>query len=81
MPHSVITSKGQITIPKSVRERLNLKTGDKIDFKVRDGEVTLVPVAKSVSEVFGILSKENRKAITVEEINESLKKRIKDRYK
>ena len=81
MPHSVLTSKGQITIPKSVRSRLNLKTGDKIDFKIKDGEVTLIPVSKQVSEVFGILSKENQKTYTVEQINDSLKKRIKDRYK
>lgn len=81
MPHSVLTSKGQITIPKSVRSRLNLKTGDKIDFRIKDGEVTLVPVSKQVSEVFGILSKENQKTYTVEQINDSLKKRIKDRNK
>ncbi len=77
MPHSVITSKGRITIPKTVRNKLNLKTGDKIDFKIKDGEVILVPVSRSVSEVFGILSKENQKVFTVEQINDSIKKRIK----
>lgn len=76
MPHSIITSKGQITIPKAVRTKLNLKTGDKVDFKISDGTVTLVPVSKNVSDVFGILSRDNQKAITVEQINDALKKAI-----
>jgi AbrB family looped-hinge helix DNA binding protein len=29
---ATITSKGQITIPRAIRERLNLKTGDKLEF-------------------------------------------------
>jgi len=31
MPYSTLTSKGQITIPKAVRNNLNLKTGDVLD--------------------------------------------------
>jgi AbrB family looped-hinge helix DNA binding protein len=81
MTHAILTSKGQITIPKSVRNKLNLKTGDKIDFKVSDGGVTLVPVSKSVSEVFGILSRDINKPVSVEEMNLSIKKRIIDRNK
>ena len=76
MAFSVLTSKGQITIPKTVRTRLHLKTGDRIDFQVRNGEVRLVPVIKSVSDVFGILSKENAQIISIEQINEQLKKSI-----
>jgi antitoxin PrlF len=78
MSHSVITSKGQITIPVSIRKRLNLKTGDKIDFEINEGNLRLIPASKSVSEVFGILSGKNHTAHTIEEINESLKKRIGD---
>ena len=76
MPHSIITSKGQITIPKSVRTKLNLKTGDKVDFKISDGAVTLVPVSNNVTDVFGLLSRENQKTVTVEQMNDALKKAI-----
>ena len=34
MPVATLTSKGQITIPRVVRERLRLETGDKLDFSV-----------------------------------------------
>jgi antitoxin PrlF len=41
---SAITSKGQATIPKSVREHLGLKPGDRVKFFVHpDGSVVLLP--------------------------------------
>ena len=52
-----MTSKGQITIPKKVREQLRLRTGDRVLFHIEpDGSVTLQPIAKKVSEVFGAFS-------------------------
>ncbi|MDD1964462.1 type II toxin-antitoxin system PrlF family antitoxin [Pseudomonas putida] len=38
---ATLTSKGQITLPKSVRQLLGLDTGGKIAFDVRDGEVVV----------------------------------------
>jgi antitoxin PrlF len=81
MAHSTVTSKGQITIPKAVRKKLNLKTGDKIDFIVNDGYVRMIPLSKTVSEVFGILSGKASKSISVEEINIKLKGSFAHKYK
>ena len=81
MAHSTITSKGQITIPKIVRSRLNLKTGDRVDFKIQNGMLMLVPVSRSVSEVFGMLSGKKRKKYSVEQMNRQLKKQMSDRNK
>lgn len=40
--HARISSKGQTVIPKAVRQKLGLKTGDLIRFKVSDrGQVTI----------------------------------------
>jgi len=36
-----VTSKGQVTVPKRIRDRLRLKPGDKVDFIERNGEVVL----------------------------------------
>jgi AbrB family looped-hinge helix DNA binding protein len=36
-----ITSKGQITIPKKIRERLDLKEGDRIVFVIQSGQATI----------------------------------------
>ena len=40
-PTSRLTSKFQATIPRIIRDRLNLKAGDTLTFHVRDGEVVL----------------------------------------
>lgn len=39
-----ISSKGQISIPKEVRESLHISDGDKLIFNVKDGKILLEPV-------------------------------------
>ena len=47
MTTATVTSKGQVTIPKKVRDALHLATGDTIEFVVREkGEVILRPISK-----------------------------------
>ncbi len=42
MPSAKLTSKGQITIPKEVREALGLRTGDRLAFRLQqDGTVVV----------------------------------------
>jgi antitoxin PrlF len=44
MPTSSITSKGQTTIPKEIRDHLHLKPGDRIEFVTdEDGRVVVLP--------------------------------------
>jgi AbrB family looped-hinge helix DNA binding protein len=72
MPDSTLTSKGQITIPKAVREALGLEVGDKVYFDVReDGSVRLVPRNAPVESLFGMLrAKAHRKRpLSIEEMN------------
>ncbi|UWR35697.1 AbrB/MazE/SpoVT family DNA-binding domain-containing protein (plasmid) [Sulfitobacter sp. W027] len=41
---TTVTSKGQVTIPKAVRDLLGLHAGSKVSFRcTRDGRVELVP--------------------------------------
>jgi AbrB family looped-hinge helix DNA binding protein len=78
MAIATITSKGQITIPKEVRERLNLRSGDRLDFRVEeDGSVRIYPIAKTVSEVFGTFSAKAAKAYSATEIDERLRQAFK----
>ena len=40
---ATVTAKGQITIPKAVRDHLGIKAGSKVDFKaVGDGQIAIV---------------------------------------
>ncbi len=41
---STVTSKGQVTIPKEIRDRLHIRSNDKVDFVLDGDRVLLVPV-------------------------------------
>jgi len=74
---ATVTSKGQITLPKAVRESLKLRSGDKIAFVINDKEeAVLKPVTKSVDQVFGFLHKKGQKPVSVEEMDKAIKKKM-----
>ena len=53
---ATMTSKGQVTVPKPIRDKLHLKPGDKIDFMLdEDGGVRVVPVTASVTQLKGMV--------------------------
>ena len=55
---STITSKGQVTVPKPIRDRLHLKAGDTIDFVLEDEScVRVTPVNVSVTSLKGMVPK------------------------
>ena len=72
MAESTITSKGQITIPKVVRERLHLEPGDKVYFDVQqDGSVSMMTRKHPVESLFGLLKAKVKlkRPITIDEMN------------
>jgi antitoxin PrlF len=74
---ATVTSKGQITIPKPVRESLRLHAGDKLEFTVTDdGEVLLRPVTRRVDDVFGRLHQPGRKPVSVEDMDRAIRQRV-----
>jgi antitoxin PrlF len=78
MTTATMTSKGQITIPKSVRESLNLQTGDRVAFVLNGpAEAVLRPVTKSVDQVFGRLHEPGTSGRTVAEMNRAIARRMK----
>lgn len=73
MPTSTMTSKGQITIPKEVRDRLGIAPGDRLDFVVGpDGTVSLVSLSRPVRELFGLLKTPGRAPVPIEAMDESV---------
>ena len=75
MPASTLTSKGQITLPKAIREHLRVGTGDAIDFIVgADGEVRVRAGDVDVSELKGLLRQPGRRAVSVEEMDMAIRR-------
>ena len=67
---STLTSKGQTTVPKAIRESLRLKPGDRITFTpMPDGTVLMRVKNKSVMSLAGSLRRRGRKALRVDELS------------
>ena len=80
MVSALITSKGQITIPKAVRDSLGLNPGDRVAFEMHgSSEVVLKPLTKSLDEVFGKFSNPRITKKSVEEMNQGIASRMKKR--
>ena len=73
MATSTLTSKGQITVPKEIRDHLKLRTGQRLEFEVAaDGRVVMRPRSRDVRDLKGIVRTSRRKTVSVEEMNEAI---------
>jgi antitoxin PrlF len=73
---ATITSKGQMTLPKEVREKLGLKSGDRVDVQVRDdGTAVIVPRTATLSDLMNCLPKAKRR-LSVEAIDAGIAKHL-----
>jgi len=76
MPTATVSSKGQVTIPKAVRELLRIDAGDEVDFVVTErGDVVVRGVSLDVRELRGLLKRPRRGAVSVEEMNAAIFRR------
>lgn len=75
MPTATLTSKGQATIPKEVRDYLHLRPGDRIEFAIEpDGRVILLPATLDVADLQGILPAPKR-PVTLDEMEAAIRER------
>jgi AbrB family looped-hinge helix DNA binding protein len=82
MATATLTTKGQVTIPKKIRETLKLHSGDKIEIIVTGkGEAIIRPICKKVDEIFCKLHRSGRKTVTLEAMDDAVGKRMKDKFK
>lgn len=78
MPKSTLTSKGQVTIPKAIRDRLGLGVGDRLDFRIdREGRIVVEPEGRrALGRVPGLLDHlAGERPVTVEEMDEAIRRR------
>ena len=76
MPTATVTSKGQVTLPKKVREALRIKAGDRIDFVLDEsGSVQILPGRLDVRDLKGLLRRVGRRPVTLEAMREAIERR------
>jgi antitoxin PrlF len=75
-----VTSKGQVTLPKEVRERLGIRRGGSVSFVVGEDRVEMQPAGLSVTRLAGILGKP-RKRVTLKQMDDAIAKAAVERYR
>jgi len=74
---SKITAKGQVTIPKRIREFLKVKASDRVEFTLlEEGKVLITSEQKSADALFGMLKHRKRaQPVTPEEMDAIIRER------
>lgn len=64
-----LKSKGQVTLPKIIRDHLGLKSGDRVEFLIGpDESVTVLPATRDIRELKGIIPKPTH-PLSIEDMN------------
>ncbi len=67
---TTMTSKGQVTVPREIRNRLGLKSGDKMAFTMlSDGTVVMRPKTRCLADLAGSLTRPGQPKIAIEDMN------------
>lgn len=73
MSTTTLTSKGQLTLPKNVRDRLKLQSGDKLEVYLQeDGSILLQPATVDIKELYGLLPKPS-KPVSLEDMDAAIR--------
>lgn len=70
MIESGVTTKGQTTLPKAVREVLALEPGDRVRYVIHDEEVRIMKV-RSIDRLFGVLRYDGP-TVTLEDMDRAI---------
>ncbi len=70
MIESGITSKGQTTLPKAVRDALSVQAGDRVRYIIQGGEIRIVPV-RPITRLFGALRHDGQ-AVTLDDMERAI---------
>ena len=67
---TTMTTKGQVTVPREIRDRLGLKSGDKMAFTMlSDGTVVMRPKTRRLADLAGSLTRPGQPKVAVEGMN------------
>lgn len=70
MPHSTVTSKGQTTIPGTVRKALRIKPGDTLEYAV-EGDHAIIRIHPGTRSLRGALASKKGKGMSFAQIRSS----------
>ncbi len=75
-----VTDKGQLTVPKSVRDRLGIRPGTKIDFEIlADGSARMRVLTRGAAGLYGLLQRRGERSRSVEDMDGGIAAAVADR--
>ena len=78
---ATLTSKGQITLPKEIRDRLALDAGSVLDFQVLpDNTITARAVQPDARRIRGLLKSPHAKPLTVEQMDAGVTQHLREKH-
>ena len=81
MPDATLTTKGQVTIPKPVRDHLKLETGARLSFIIQDdGTVVLKALTRHIRELAGVLHRPRQRPVSVRAMDEGIAEHFKNTF-
>ena len=75
-----VTSKGQTTVPKEVRDFLGLEEGTQVEWTVEDGKATVKPRTLRAVDLAGLLGPSPVGPVSVEDMNEAIGDAVVERF-
>ena len=67
---TTMTTKGQVTVPREIRDRLGLKSGDKMAFTMlSDGTVVMRPKTRRLADLAGSLTRPGQPKVAIKDMN------------
>ena len=73
MPIATLTTKGQVTVPKPIRDKLGLKTGSRLDFQIEpSGKVVLRPLNSDFRSLRGIVRSKHKRPVSLRAMDDAI---------
>jgi len=77
---ATVTDKGQVTVPKEIRDQIGIEPGSRLDFEVQDdGTLRVRLLTRGADNLFGLLHREGIKPRSLDEMDQGIVKAVGDR--
>lgn len=79
---ATVTDKGQVTLPKAIRDLLSIRPGSRIDFQVNADKTLTARVQTRGSEgLFGLLQRPGQRTVAIEDMDDAITQMVRERSK
>ena len=78
--HATVSNKGQVTLPKAIRDQLGLVEGTRLDFDIVNGTIRVRPVSNTALDIFGALHQPGMKPVSVQEMKQAIEDEANARF-